>query len=244
MEYGDKSWRERRGEEIREWMNKQVEIIDSIPSNTLQALCYFSLIECFAQEYSNYPPNGKNAKAFCDYVIQFQKSYNFLEKIDPVTLFYDHEETIKEKYNLSFMSDGCYYFPNNLILRQHTNELVQLLSECGVTQSKINRHQYVRLLYSLRSKLSHEAASPSGIMCFKEHPLEDTPYYLSCSRHFYVENQVVDDNVWQLAMPVGFVKKIFLECTEGYLQYSFEHKKDPFENNSLNRKSALTWYDT
>ncbi len=43
MKYGSREWREQRNKGIKEWIDKQVKVIDDIPNSSLQALCYFSL---------------------------------------------------------------------------------------------------------------------------------------------------------------------------------------------------------
>jgi hypothetical protein len=51
------------------------------------------------------------------------------------------------------------------------------------------------------------------------------------------------DEVWELTIPIGFLRKLPIECIDEYLKFSLKYKNDPFENNTLTRKSVLAWYD-
>jgi|GEM_PF-2349829 len=53
MIYGSKEYRESCDKETQAWIESKIKIIGSIPDNYFKAMCYFSMIECFAQEYSN-----------------------------------------------------------------------------------------------------------------------------------------------------------------------------------------------
>lgn len=237
MIYGSK-YREKRDKVIRTWMEERTQIIDNIPDNYFKAICYNSLIECFAQEYSAYPTGNMNATAFCDFILTFQKSYGFLDKIDPVTLYYYFEAELQGQYDLSFLDNPDYYNPNHAIKYGKASEMVSTLKMLGVKNRFIERHRYVRLLYSLRSKLSHELSSHNGMMSTDLHLLSKYPYYIHCFASYLVDGQV-----WELVVPVGFIKKLALECINNYLDYSLENKDDPFENDRINRKSHIAWYD-
>lgn len=242
MDYGSEEYRESRDKEIHEWLESKVETIDAIPDNYLQAICYFSLLECFVQEYGNYPTNNV-AKTFCDFVLTFQRSYAFLNMIDPVTLFYHFQAQLSSRFDLSFVdSSGC-YTPDHAIKDGNAKQMIEELRLLGVREDAIIKHKYVRLLYSLRSKLSHELSPPGGVMWSKHHFLEKYPYYISCGRSIILDSTIIRNEVWELTMPVGFIKSLVIECINNYLDFSLKHKNDPFENNEPTRKSRLAWYD-
>lgn len=75
------------------------------------------------------------------------------------------------------------------------------------------------------------------------HLMDNCPYYLCCSRAYQENGELIRDNVWDLVMPVGFIRKLALECANSYLNYSIHNKCDPFQNNVFTRKSNLSWYD-
>lgn len=242
MDYGSKEHRETRDKEIREWLLSEIQTIENIPDNYLQAICYFSLIESFAQEYGNYPTHNI-AETFCDFVLMFQKSYAFLNMIDPITLFYDFQSQLSSSFDLSFMNTHDCYTPETVTREGKTEKMIEKLSVLGISENAINRHRYVRLLYSLRSKLSHEMSPPGGLMWSNLHLLKSYPYYTSCGRSYFADGAIIRDEVWELTVPVGFIKNIAIECVSGYLDFSLKHKNDPFENNEFTRRARLAWYD-
>lgn len=242
MVYGSPEYRAQRDNEIRTWLDKKVQIIEDIPDGRFQAICYFSLIECFAQEYKSYPLKDLK-KSFCEYVLKFQSNFSFLHEIDPVTLYYDCEEKIQGQFSLSFLENGCYYQPNDVLIREKADELTSLLTSLGIKPAHINKHSYVSLLYSLRSKLSHELSDINNMMGIRGHLLDSCPYYLSCSRSYQENGKTIRDSIWDLVMPVGFIKELALECADNYLKFSIHSKCDPFQNNVFTRKSNLSWYD-
>ena len=243
MIYGSEEYRKKADTDIRAWLAARIQMIDNIPDNYFKALCYFALIENFAQEYKNYPVNG-TAKVFCDFILKFNSSYAFLDQYDPVTLYYDFEPQLKSFFDLSFLDYGINYNPDQAVLHGNVMEMVKRLKALEVKESRIDKHIFVRLLYSLRSKLSHELYNQHTMLATDLHLLKEYPYYVPCSLSFEnEEGERVRDKIWDLVVPVGFIKNLALECISKYLDYCLENKNDPFENNSLNRKSIKTWYD-
>ena len=53
---------------FREYMYKQLAIADDITDDTMQLICYFSMIDCLAQETENYPTSSDRG-IFCDFVL-------------------------------------------------------------------------------------------------------------------------------------------------------------------------------
>ena len=242
MMYGSMEYRKKRDIYLRGWLLSKSQVIDNIPDNHFKALCYFSLIENFAQEYSKYPTNG-TTRAFCTFVIQFQTSYSFLDKYDPVTLFNYFMTELKESFNLSFLDHGVNYNPDQAVRYGRAMEMIKHLESLGIKKSQYEKHKFVCLLYSCRSKLSHELFSSNNMLCSDLHLLPEYPYYLSSSRSYESNGERVIDDYNQLVFPVGFIKKLALECINNYLDYCIENKDDPFDNNSLDRKSVIAWYD-
>ena len=83
----------KRADKVRAHFEDVVAQIDAIKDRELQLLCMFSLIDCMAQEWANYPQKGEQ-DVFCDFVLKHQTKYNFLNEIDPITLYYDVEDEI------------------------------------------------------------------------------------------------------------------------------------------------------
>ena len=239
--YGSSEYRDWRNKETLEWVTRKSQIIDNIPDNYFKALCYFSLIENFSQEYSNYPLQ-KQAESFCKFVSDFSSSYSFLTEYDPVTLYYDFEAELKGSFDLSFLDYGVNYNPDHAVKYGRATEMIKSLEPYN-KKERIQKHKYVRLLYSLRSKLSHELFNQHAMLATDIHLLPEYPYYIPCSRAYDKEGERVRDQIWDLVVPVGFIKNLVLECINNYLDYCLKNKNDPFENNRLDRKSITAWYD-
>lgn len=241
MLYGSTEYRKKVDTDIRAWLASRIQIIDNIPDNYFKALCYFALIENFAQEYKNYLING-SSNVFCDFILKFNSSYSFLDKYDPVTLYYDFECQLKYSFDLSFLEPNVYHPVDQVLPYSKASEMADSLKS-HVKHKYIDRHKFVNLLYSLRSKLSHELYNQHTMLEADLYLLDEYPYYVSCSRSYENEGILVRDEIWDLVVPVGFIKNLALECINNYLDYSLTNKNDPFENNSLNRRSTKTWYD-
>ena len=58
--------------EIKEMVEFQIASIDKI-EYPYKILCIYALIECFSQEYANYPSKGTE-NVFCNFILSFQSS--------------------------------------------------------------------------------------------------------------------------------------------------------------------------
>ena len=78
-------------EDLRHRFEHYIELIDSITDRDFQLLCMFSMIDSLAQEWANYPPKNEQ-DVFCDFVLKHQTKYDYLNEIEPVTLYYEKKE--------------------------------------------------------------------------------------------------------------------------------------------------------
>lgn len=242
MLFGSDEYRQSRIIEVEAWINKRFGIIDDIPDNYFQGICYFSLLERFAQEYSNYPQKDCN-EVFCSFVLLFQRNYDFLKELDPVTLYYDFQTELENHFDLSFLETKSNYNPIHAVQSGRAEEMYQYLKHLGKKDKRIDRHRYVKLLYSLRSKLSHELSSPTAMFSTEYELLKFFPYYSPLSRSYIKNDAIIRDEVWELKIPVGFIKALARECIISYMHYCQEQKRDPFENSGIIRKSETAWFD-
>lgn len=235
MLYESKEYLEKRFTEVEDWFNKEINIIDNIPDNYLKFISYFALIECFAQEYAGY--NGyKNADDFCKFVYKFQTSYSFLCEHDPITLFFEYKSLLSTKFNLDFLEDEGTCSIKTVKEFIDVKEIVHYLKSNGTSEREISKFNYAKLLYKMRSKLSHEFIfSNAGI---NYHLLERYPYYACCTIVIISNDTTESKDVWELIFPLGFVKALCLECINNYLKYTKEKHLDPFSNKDINKP----WY--
>ena len=141
----------------------------------------------------------------------FQNKYDFLEAVDPITLFYRVEDIIAPKVNLHNLVDGEIYFPKSKRISDKVLEIeTELITKNGkeYADKKLKEHRYVDLLYRMRCRLSHEFSAPH--ISFSK--VINEPSYINCSRQYVSNGRLVNDAVWQLRFPVGFVKDLCLNA--------------------------------
>ena len=246
----------KRVDAVRGSFEDTVAQIDAIKDRELQLLCMFSLIDCMAQEWANYQQKGEQ-DVFCDFVLKHQTKYNYLNEIDPITLYYDVEDEIGfEAYRPGFppMKRVMLTSPWLRSITKFTDfvhlgkadeiaqELRRTKTEEQVTR-KLERHRLIRLIYRLRSKVTHELSALGD-----EHPLMKPyqcgePYYREVGRKYIEDGNVVSDHVYELIIPNEFIREIMLDCMDHYLMECVENDHAPFENNSFMRRFRITWYD-
>ena len=248
-----------RVDKVRTHFEEIAAQIDAITDRELQLLCMFSIIDCMAQEWAHYPPSKIKSEqdVFCDFVLKHQAKYDYLNEIDPITLYYDVEDEIgfedplpgfppiKRVTLISPWLRSVTKFTEFVYLgkaAEITQELRRTKSEEHVTR-KLERHRLIRLIYRLRSKVTHELSALGG-----EHPLMKPyqcgePYYREIGRKYIDDGNVVSDHVYELIIPNDFIREIMLDCIDHYLMECVENDHAPFENNSFMRRFRITWYD-
>ena len=245
-----------RADKVRASFEDTVAQIDAITDRELQLLCMFSLIDCMAQEWANYPSKGEQ-DVFCDFVLKHQTKYDYLNEIDPVTLYYDVEDEIgfetpwpgfppvKRVSLISPWLKSVTKFTEFVHLGK-ADEIAQELRRTKPEEyvsRKLERHRLIRLIYRLRSKVTHELSALGD-----EHPLlklyqRGEPYYREVGRKYIEDGNVVSDHVYELIIPNDFIREITLDCMDHYLMECVENDHAPLENNSFMRRFRITWYD-
>ena len=244
-------------EDARNFLNNELNIIDRIEDNTLQLICIFSLIDCLAQEYYNYP-NRESKQAFCDFVIKYQKQCDYLEQIEPVTLYYRVEDCIDTKVMIDGFPPEKEVSLENLgwldavlvkdILKSNKSEeisnyLKRKYSE-GSVENVLHEHKLISLIYRMRSKAVHEMSGLGESFMKMIDVFPNEPYYRDVSRLYVYEGNVVSDDVFELVIPNKFLRNILSDCIEGYLEDCKIDKHSPFSNNNISRLYRLSWHDT
>ena len=117
-----------RVDEIRNYICEKFRIIDKIEDSVFQSVCLFTLLDCFAQEYNNYP-HGKNNTSFCKFIKDFAENSSVidLEKFDPITLYYRCEK-LKNSCSLDDLLDDTINYTLNGM--QSSALLLSLEREC------------------------------------------------------------------------------------------------------------------
>ena len=218
-----------RIEQVTKWFEEKIKIAEEIKDWKFQLICYYSLLDCFVQANDQYG-SGSNKIKFTKFIIKFQESFDFLEKIDIVTLYYHFTDKF-DNNPLDFMRDGCVYYPKAVLSEKKINSAYS-----NINKQKVKMHRYVELLYVLRNKITHELQSPIGVMDFESEVNEhELPFYSSCS--------IEGEDIWALTFPPKFIKKLVNEVVKNYFKECRKNGQDPFANNGLNRKMFRAWYE-
>ena len=246
---------------VRENFKKNIESISRIENKNFQCICLFSLIDSFAQENANYPTRG-DSDAFVSFVIKYQNICEFIEKVEPVTLFYDIEECIgndmtnqelHEKYpdifpiekEIDISKEKLYdeTLVENIINTDLADRLLEIAKrerDPKFRDKMAKKHCFAYLLYKMRSKLVHELSSVGMPNKWEE---KTDPFYRYMGRIYPRDGDIVSDDVFELVIPVSFIKRLTVNCVNNYLDECITNGRDPFENDKLNRKYKIAWND-
>ena len=242
-------------DEARRFFDKSLACIDKIEDTTIQLISIFSLIDCLAQEASNYATDFK--KAFCDFVIKHQKQCDYIEMVEPITLYYRVEDLIEEKVLfedfppekvVSLESLGCLdsTLVKDVLQRRKSEEILEYIkNEYGkdLADKLEKEHKIISLIYRMRSKAVHEMSGLGESSAKTKDMYPNTPHYRDVSRIYVYEGNVVSDDVVELVIPNHFLRNILSDCIDGYLEDCKKNKRAPFSNNKIYRLNNLSWYD-
>ena len=239
------TWTEFVKESVNDWKKyiySVVEQVESIESEVVKELCYFSIMESIAQDLSNYDIDKNQKDIFTEFVLKYQDRYSFLELVDPVTLYYRKEEKLSSIVSLANIIDGGVYAPEDHMIRDIADKIeiaVKKSFKNEYANKLLKDHRYVDLLYRLRCRASHEF-SQSGISKNENH---NEPYYISCYRVYVKDENIVEDNVWKLSIPSKFLKDLCLNCVDNYLEECLNTNSLPVANDGMGRLCELSWYN-
>ncbi len=243
-------------EAYRAEVYRQLECVDSMSDATLQLVGMFSMIDSMAQEWTNYPL-GNVSEVFCRFVLSHQSKYDYLDKVEPVTLFYHVEDQIDESIlipgfppekEVSLKSLG--YLDMRLlqdVLRsEKADEILKYLAAKKgdlFANKKANEHRLISLIYRMRCKTTHEMTGLGEETWHYKNCKINEPYYRDIGRIYTFESDVVSDDVCELSIPNNFIRTILADCIDGYLSECAAQCRVPFINNEMTRKHRLSWYD-
>ena len=241
--------------DIQAFLEKELACVDAIDNTTMQAICMFAMIDCLAQEEADY--QGRPHDVFCNFVLKHQKQCDYLESVEPVTLYYHVEDLIEEAEPLPgfppekaiSLEDFGYVYGvkvENILSKGKAQEILDYIEKKKgnkFAEDKAREHKIINLLYRMRSKAVHEM-SGLGESWKDSHGLQpNVPYYRDVGRGYVLDGNWVYDDVIELVFPHTFIRSILVDCINGYLAECKAARRFPFSNNDLTRKPNLTWYD-
>ena len=105
-------------------------------------------------------------------------------------------------------------------------ELLEDINREKLPKEIIEKHKYSKLIYKFRCKIAHERNLIGGIATIEENNYK-YPIYIDFSGY------------WKLIFPYTFLKDLFTNCINNYLEECKKYKKDPFENNNMEKRKAF-----
>lgn len=211
-----------RYQEVREYVNERINDIDNMKFYEHKVICLCSLVDTFVQNYGAY--KNANRESFRDFILKYcdKSRYSYLTETDPITLSYDMDNKpslFKE------LSSSCIYTPKSA-------EIKLILKKMNLSgKEKLKKdHSYIDLIWKNRSKVTHEGQS-AGLVHVDTENEYNTPIYFDYTSY------------WALIFPYEFLKELFLNCINNYLEKCKNDNLDPFKNNVTSRKSLYAFYD-
>ena len=250
-------------EKMREFAFKEIDEAMSINNRVYKNICLFSLIDCFAQEYANYPTSGLS-KAFCDFILKFQDYYDYLELPEPVTLFYDYEPKLRELASGPEMPEPELSEPGTEVSIDdlgpldgqkvseiiRTNKAEEILTvirrEEGRKEAKNYRrnHSLIHLIYKMRSKAVHELSRMGNENKWEIEDGRDEPFYRDMVRLYEFEGNIVSEDFYELVIPNRFIYNLTQNTLSNFFDFCLKEQRLPLENRSnFKRAVDLTWRD-
>lgn len=216
--------------EIIKELNSRITLIDRIPDWRLRTICYYSVLDSYAQADAKYNAKISNGKIFREFVMKYQKSFDFLSQVDPITLAYELGCEISDMVP-DFRSVG----QSIITCKDLMNE--KIVVPKGLSSEVADRHRYINLLYVMRNKLVHEQEAPSGI---NESSQIDVFPHIPFFTH-QLGNDDTEDS-WVLTIPSSFVRDILRETVNGYLNRCLEENVHPFGSfNKTHELNHISW---
>ena len=240
---------------VRTFLETELATVDQITDPTMQLICMFSLLDSLAQEHANYPRDSK--KAFCEFVLAYQKQCDYMEFVEPITLYYHVEDLVEKSVlipgfppepEISLESLGYLDMQpvKKAILSGKAQEILDYISQKispEFAEKKKREHQLISLIYRMRSKAVHEMSDLGESRCSLQYFTPQEPYYRDVGRGYVLNGDWVSDDICELMIPNVFIRNILHDCAAGYLDECREQKRFPFANNGMTRKHRLSWYD-
>lgn len=201
-----------------ESFEKILNSIENFDDSKVKSMVILSLIDTLSQEVNNYNSNKSQRKSFVNFLLKYgNKDFNYLNKIDPVTLYYHLEDkNINSEFDLNFLGEDIEY---------SAEQVIKMFKIIKKPNRIYNLHTYASLIYQYRCKLMHEFASTT--IKVRSNDNEETPMYIYTTEG------------WKLYFPYGFLKKLLLVCKKNYFDECVLKNTEPFKNK-INYKY---WYE-
>ena len=209
----------------KEWVDYNLSAALTLSNNSYSKILILSTIECFAQMFGNYPKNRSN-ETFCKFVLRYSSQKDILQRVCPITLHYHYANNVP----IGLIRHRIYSWEDEILVEEACRILDSITDE-KVQKTARNKHSYIKLLYSLRSKLVHELDNLGTPIEFNK----EMPSIAS-------GKDISGDIIWTLNYPRQWLYNLAIETIHNFIGDCFIHEELLcFLDNPRNLK--LTWYD-
>lgn len=227
-------------ERTRKWAVRNIEIANSIPNDVFCITLLLTIIDSFAQAEYSYPPANESSATFQKFVLSHtEKHRKYLERLCPVTLFYDYfaSSDIKELP----LTLGRLYGYSDPELSVAAETILHRLP--GDQREKAcSRHKYIALLYRLRSKLVHEL-NPLGTPIEFISNIPSVAYGTEYGPKKEDGTRDINRQKWTLNFPRKYIYELTKEVIFHRIDTCEEQGILPFPLSNEPRRCELSWYD-
>lgn len=221
-----------RYSEIEEYFNNIINDCEKCDDYITKKIIIFALIDSLAQEtynkhtHINSTIQKGNKDIFCDFLLNYVHSINYLTRIDPIIAYYDNKKLLDEnEINLEYLEDRYEYNATQICNLDGSQRILEFLTNNGID---IEKYKYINLLYKHRSKLVHEYREVGNSFRSLQNYTEIK----------YLSNG--DENVkWKMTIPYIFLKEMFKESLANFLRERKSANEDPFQYS----KDYWNWYE-
>lgn len=221
----------------KEWFERNFTVAYQVPNEGFRRSLYLMLIESFAQMSTEYSMVKDNKKCFREFVLKYSSLRDELLLVCPATLYYDY----KDQYQLpkpDLFSGRIYYYTEAHLCEEAERLLLCIPEE--KREAARNRHQYVNLLYQMRSKLIHEQRlQGTGVNFSDTYPQVSSGFFPDVDEN----DEIINIQVTTLNFPEKYISSLTWETVENYLAECEREDRNPIPPNFNSRKCELSWYD-
>lgn len=229
---------------VRNWYNLQLASLKQLEDDSLRMRELFRIMDIFVDDYAGFTRNGD--AAFSKYIDSFCQRYDYMNKIDTVSLFQDFEDKFAENASLSYMSEGKVYTIEDMLNKFDEHKIGKL-----VDKKTLESYRVKSILYRFKNRMKRQVDIPGSILAYELEVNENggaiskmVPYYSEYrilvadienydnanSEMTTLKKEVVRRSLF---FPVDYVETLVIDTVGNYLDYCEKELICPFKKMTI-----------
>lgn len=219
---------------VNVWYTSQLETIHTLEDQNLRIREMFRILDIFVGDYAGFTRRGD--AAFYKFIDGFNKSCDYLNKIDAVALYQDKKERFDEYNPIEYMDDDCIYTITDLLANIDEDKIRKIIDK-----KTLEGYTVKAMLFHFKNRIRSQVDIKGSILAYEldgdAKAQADIPYYISyktseidiieSNEEIVAEEKLVTQR--RLFFPETFVKSIVTETIANYLDYCEKELVCPFE---------------